>query len=141
MDTFKNRLLTAMGIRKMTQKDVCDRTGIPKSAFSQYVSGAFQPKQERTMKIAAALHVRIEWLLGYDVEMEGWDEESDRFNQELLEDEALLEKYLAERFDSEEIRAEAKELIIELPSMNIDGIKELKKRLGELRRLDEYMSD
>ena len=43
--------------KNMTQSELCEKTGIPKSAMSQYVSGAFTPKQERTYLIAKALNV------------------------------------------------------------------------------------
>jgi transcriptional regulator with XRE-family HTH domain len=45
-------------------------TKIPKSAISQYVSGAFEPKQDRIYLIAKALNISEAWLLGYDVPME-----------------------------------------------------------------------
>lgn len=56
-------------MRGLTQKDLCEKTGIPKSAMSQYCSGAFVPKQERTALIAQALDVNEAWLMGYDVPM------------------------------------------------------------------------
>jgi transcriptional regulator with XRE-family HTH domain len=45
-------------------------TKIPKSAISQYVSGAFEPKQDRIYLIAKALNISEAWLLGYDVPMD-----------------------------------------------------------------------
>lgn len=66
MKSFSDRLKQAMSIKKITQSELCERTGIPKSAMSQYVSGAFTPKQERTYLIAKALNVNEPWLLGYD---------------------------------------------------------------------------
>lgn len=63
------RIRQGLTLRGMTQKDLCDKTGIPKSAMSQYCSGAFTPKQERTALIAQALNVNEAWLMGYDVPM------------------------------------------------------------------------
>lgn len=66
MKEFNERLKIAMNLKKITQSELCELTGIPKSAMSQYVSGAFAPKQERTYLIAKALNVNEAWLLGYD---------------------------------------------------------------------------
>lgn len=63
---FTKRLNQAMQIRNISQVELCTATGIPKSAMSQYCSGAFTPKQERTHLIAKALNVNEDWLLGYD---------------------------------------------------------------------------
>ena len=54
----------------MRQSELCDRTKIPKSAISQYISGAFEPKQDRIYLIAKALDVSEAWLMGYDVPMD-----------------------------------------------------------------------
>ena len=64
------RIRRGLTIREMSQKDLCDATGIPKSAMSQYCKGSFVPKQNRTALIAKALNVDEAWLMGYDVPME-----------------------------------------------------------------------
>lgn len=71
MAEFHQQLKKAMSIRNISQAELCEKTKIPKSAMSQYVSGAFKPKQERTYLIAKALNVNEAWLMGYeDVSME-----------------------------------------------------------------------
>ena len=52
---FKDRLNQAMIENGFTATDLCNRTGIPKSAMSQYRSGAFEPKADRLKAIADAL--------------------------------------------------------------------------------------
>lgn len=64
------RIRLGLSIRGIQQKDLCDITGIPKSAMSQYCNGSFVPKQERTSTIAKALDVSEAWLMGFDVPME-----------------------------------------------------------------------
>lgn len=64
------RIREGLRIRNMLQKDLCDKTGIPKSAMSQYCNGAFEPKQDRVSRIAESLNVSEAWLMGYDVPME-----------------------------------------------------------------------
>lgn len=67
------RIAHALSVRNMKQAELCERTRIPKSAVSQYISGAFEPKQDRIYLIARALNVSEAWLMGYDVPMERKD--------------------------------------------------------------------
>ena len=64
------RISKALSIRGMKQSELCEKTNIPKSAISQYVSGSFEPKQDRLFLIAQALDVDPVWLMGFDVPME-----------------------------------------------------------------------
>ena len=65
-----DRLQEALHLRRMKQSQLCEMTGIPKSAMSQYVNGAFEPKYDRLELISKALEVNEAWLMGYDVPME-----------------------------------------------------------------------
>lgn len=65
-----DRIKEALSMRNMKQADLCDKTKIPKSAISQYISGTFEPKQDRLLLIAQALDVDPVWLMGFDVPME-----------------------------------------------------------------------
>ena len=69
-DSCANRIKQGLQIREMTQQELCKKTGIKKSAMSQYCRGAFEPKQDKVALIAAALDVDEAWLMGYDVPME-----------------------------------------------------------------------
>ena len=66
MKEFHQQLKKAMANKNISQSELCEKTGIPKSAMSQYISGAFKPKQKRTYLIATALGVNEAWLLGYE---------------------------------------------------------------------------
>ena len=68
-EEFKDRLKKAIEVRKMKPVDLCNRTGIPKSAVSYYLSGKTTPKADRLYLICKALDVSEAWLLGYDVDM------------------------------------------------------------------------
>lgn len=70
---FHIRLCKAMDIRKFKQVDIVERTKLPKSAVSQYVSGKYLPKQNAVHAIAQALDVTEAWLMGFDVPMEPED--------------------------------------------------------------------
>lgn len=61
---FSEQLKTVMEKRNISQTELCEKTGIPKSAISQYLSGQFRPKQKRTYILAQALHTTPEFLMG-----------------------------------------------------------------------------
>lgn len=86
-----DRITEALNLRNMKQSDLCDRTKIPKSAISQYISGAFEPKQDRLMLIAQALNVDPVWLMGFDVPMERTEiKENSSDKPELTEGEKVM---------------------------------------------------
>ena len=64
MREFSQQLKSIMQIRNISQSELCEITGISKSALSQYLSGAFKPKQERTYLLAKALRTTPEYLMG-----------------------------------------------------------------------------
>lgn len=85
------RIAIALSMRNMKQSELCEKTNIPKSAMSQYISGAYEPKQDRIYTIAKALNVSEVWLMGYDVPMERTthptvDESADSVLDEILVD-------------------------------------------------------
>lgn len=80
IEKCSTRIARALSIRGMRQSDLCEKTEIPKSAMSQYVSGAFEPKQDRVFLIARALDVDPVWLMGYDVPMEKKEEPKSEIN-------------------------------------------------------------
>lgn len=69
-ETAKMRVKEALRARGMTQKELCERTGIPKASMSQYVNGHHLPKQDSIYLISSALRVRPDWLMGLDVPMD-----------------------------------------------------------------------
>lgn len=64
------RIKKALSVRGMKQSELCEKTKIPKSAISEYISGAYEPKQDRVFLMAQALDVDPVWLMGFDVPME-----------------------------------------------------------------------
>lgn len=69
-ESFSSRIKTALSVRRMKQTELCDKTNIPKSALSEYIKGAYEPKQDRVFLMAKALDVDPAWLMGFDVPME-----------------------------------------------------------------------
>lgn len=64
------RISTALTIRGMRQSELCKLANVPKSSLSLYLSGAYEPKQDRIYDMARVLNVNEAWLMGYDVPME-----------------------------------------------------------------------
>lgn len=69
-NNFSSRLRQAMDAKQIKQSELCEATGIGKSAMSQYLHGAFLPKQQNLFLLAAALDVSEAWLMGYEVKPE-----------------------------------------------------------------------
>jgi transcriptional regulator with XRE-family HTH domain len=88
--TCAERIKKGLQIKGMKQADLCQITKIPKSAISQYVSGAFEPKQDRIYLISKALNVSEAWLMGYDVPMERQDLNIPPEEPKLSEEETIL---------------------------------------------------
>ena len=61
------RLAEAMKEAGKKQIDLSRETGLSHSTISRYLSGAVEPRQNATHKLAVALHVSELWLWGYDV--------------------------------------------------------------------------
>lgn len=66
----ENRIREALSLRGMKQVELCEKTGIKKSALNNWLSQRWQPKQEPLYKMARTLDVSELWLAGYDIPME-----------------------------------------------------------------------
>ncbi len=73
IDTFANRLNTAMRIRNIKATELAQKTGISKSSLSEYMSGKYEAKQDGVYLLAKALDINEAWLMGLDVPMERTD--------------------------------------------------------------------
>lgn len=65
----KERLFELMNTYKLNQTEFCKKTGIQKSALSNYLNGDRVPRQDQLSLIADAFNVDPAWLMGYDVPM------------------------------------------------------------------------
>ena len=88
--TCAERIKKALYIKGMKQSDLCRLTKIPKSALSQYISGAFVPKQDRIYLMAKALNVSETWLMGLDVPMERQVKKVSPSESDLTEEERMI---------------------------------------------------
>ena len=67
---LKTRLKQAMEESGIKAVDLVEKTKIPKSSISQYLSGRTKPNDERIYLLSKALYVSEAWLMGYDVPKE-----------------------------------------------------------------------
>jgi len=84
--TFAKRLRYALGIRGMSQAELCEKADVLKSAMSQYVNGSFEPRRKQLKRIAAALDVNEPWLMGWDVPLTKYDGTPEAFDTAKLSD-------------------------------------------------------
>ena len=61
------RLQEAMQDKNIRPIDLSNKTGVPKSMISYYLTGRNVPKADRVYKFAQVLDVNEAWLMGYDV--------------------------------------------------------------------------
>lgn len=96
--TTAERLKQIMDERNLKQVDVlalaqpyCKKYGVSlgKTALSQYITGKFQPGQDRLQILGLALNVSEAWLMGFDVPREKQsaptDEKSGERTEEYIE--------------------------------------------------------
>ena len=83
IETCSQRLAKAIKYRSMKQADLCKLAKVPKSSLSLYLSGAYEPKQDRLYDMARVLNVSEAWLMGYDVPMERQDPKKSQSPEEL----------------------------------------------------------
>ena len=76
ISNFAKKLKEAMDIRKVSQTELHEKTGIGKPSINAYLKGEYKAKQDKVDLIAEALRVDPTWLIGYDVPMERSSRES-----------------------------------------------------------------
>lgn len=65
----QDRIRQIMEYYGINQTEFCKRTGIQKSALSNYLNGTRQPRQDAVSKIADTFGISPSWVMGYDVPM------------------------------------------------------------------------
>lgn len=66
-ESLSTRLCEALAASGIKPIELSEKTGIPKSMISYYMSGKSTPKADRVFKLAVVLDVSEAWLMGYDV--------------------------------------------------------------------------
>lgn len=64
IDPFPERLLIAIRRRKILQQDLANEIGVAPRTISKYIHGHVVPPIDTLRKMADALEVSVDWLLG-----------------------------------------------------------------------------
>lgn len=88
-----DRIGEALKERQMRPSALCKIAKIPQSSLSLYLSGAYEPKQNRVYAMASALNVDVAWLLGYDVPMGTFAEHLSQQEPETITEKLTAEEY------------------------------------------------
>ena len=65
----KTRIMALMDYYHISQTELCQKTGLQKSALSNYLNGTREPRQNQISLIADPFDINPAWLMGYDVPM------------------------------------------------------------------------
>lgn len=65
----KERLKEMMIALELKPADICRRSGLQKSALSNYINGTREPRQDQISLICDPFGINPAWLMGYDVPM------------------------------------------------------------------------
>lgn len=86
--TFAQRLNEALAIKGTKQIELSRLTHLDRGTINNYLTGKYEPKQDKLTIIAEALDVDPVWLMGYDVPMEREKKTPDKI--QLTEGEEML---------------------------------------------------
>jgi len=64
MASFKDRLIQAMELRRISAAELSRVSNVNEGAISQYRKGKYKASQHAVEKLAKALNVSIPWLMG-----------------------------------------------------------------------------
>lgn len=70
LSTVPRRLRMAMAIRNMSQADLSRASRIPQCTISEYMRGLYKPGAEQLIRLARALGVSADFLLGLSDKLE-----------------------------------------------------------------------
>lgn len=109
---ISKRLDEAMKETNISAKELSDRSGVPQSSISQYLSGIFAPRNQTAKKLADALGVNPMWLMNFENEPKHRYEEQSFYH-----------------------------LFEHLKKLNAAGIDKLIERADELAELSKYRKE
>ncbi len=88
-ELINERLQQAFANAKISQAELARRAEIDRASVSLYLSGRYQPKAEKLLRLAAALEVSPEWLCGTQTHSEAEEDVKIPVLTGLTEDGAL----------------------------------------------------
>ena len=128
---IKERLKEALKYSGLSPIELSEKTNIPKSSISQYMSGYARPKQDRIYLMSKALGVNEAWLMGYDVPI----------GNPYIEKFCNIEKAIDTISQTAWKSASYQMLKIYFDSLNEKGREAAIDRMRELACIPEYSDD
>lgn len=101
----KHRLQELLDILGISKSEFCKKSGLNKSALSNYLNGDREPRQDKLVLIADAFKISPSWLMGYDVPIEPQNFDT----SDLTREESAV--VLAYRNSSDEIKTAVKAVL------------------------------
>lgn len=89
----QSRIKELLDISGDTQADMVRKTGIEKSAISNYINGRREARQDKLILIANAYKVNPSWLMGLDVDMYNDSPINNATPEEIAKALEIYEKY------------------------------------------------
>lgn len=86
----RQRIIEMMNYFNLNQTEFCKKTGIQKSALSNYLNGVREPRQDQISLMVDPFNINPSWLMGYDVPMFLSGNVPESLNPE---DKELLDRY------------------------------------------------
>lgn len=80
-DVFPDRLRQARERRELNQIQLAERAGLQPSAVSHFETGGRKPSFDNLRRLADALNVTTDYLLGRTADMEGFADAADRLHR------------------------------------------------------------
>jgi len=122
----KERIQELMSYFGINQTELCKRTGLQKSALSNYLNGDREPRQDQISLIADPFNINPAWLMGYDVSMfmEPAATSSPAALADSLHKDLLSYYNLLDAEDRAEVRGYAKGLV-QSEKYRVDSVKEV----------------
>lgn len=118
MNDIASKIKYALEYRNMKPKDLSEKTGISRSSISEWLSGKYDPKQDKIFLIAKALEIDEGWLLGLNVPIERKSDITSIYNK--LEKERQKKVY---SFAEQQLEEQNNKIV------NLQNFKEEKQRL------------
>ena len=139
---ISQRITQARMKKGISMRQAAIDMGFPYTTYVNYEKGVSEPNSEALARIAVYYDISADYLVGVDEKKKDleWDIEAEKFSQESENNQKLLFQYLNKYFSVQDVSI-VFDLIQELPKLNKNGLLEMRKRLDELTRLEEYESD
>lgn len=103
----QQRLHELMDYYHINQTELCNKTGLQKSALSNYLNGDREPRQNQISLIADPFNINPAWLMGYDAPM--FNEPTDTEKSAIIRE--LYNNFTEEQLNNPETASQIMEFV------------------------------